>query len=115
MVKLLLKNDHYLNIVEKSSVQKPCNFISKTYLLEDDVLIIKIVQHDSNHSSILKLRENFDNSQTEKQFQFNSVTNSEIYKFVKNTDDKKATGTDKIPSKLVKTLLKCFLNHLRML
>ena len=89
MVKLLLKNDHYINIVEKSSVQKPCNFISKTYLLKDDVLIIKIVQHDSNHSSILKLRENFDNSQTEKQFQFNSVTNSEIYKFVKNTDEKK--------------------------
>ena len=48
------------------------------------------------------IRENFDNLQTVEQVQFNSVTTSEIYKLLKNIDDKKVTGTDKIPPKLVK-------------
>ena len=30
-------NDHYINIVEKSSGQKACNFVSDTNSLEDDV------------------------------------------------------------------------------
>ena len=38
--------------------------------------------------------ENFDNSQTVEQFQFNSV--SEIHNLLRNVDDKKATITDKI-------------------
>ena len=62
-------------------------------------MVIKEIVH---HPSILKIRENFDNSQTVEQFQFNSVTTSEIYKLLKNIDDKKAAGTDKIPPKLVK-------------
>ena len=48
------------------------------------------------------IRENFDNLQNVEQVQFNSVTISEIYKLLKNIDDKKVTGTDKTPSKLVK-------------
>ena len=66
-----------------------------THSLEDDIVINEIVQHYSNHPGILKIRENFDNSQT-------VLTTSEIYKILKNIDDKKATGTDKIPPKLVK-------------
>ena len=88
--------------MEKSSGQKPSNFVSDTNSLEVDVVIKEIVQHYSNHPSILKIRENFDNSQTEEQLQFNSVTTSEIYKLLKNIDDKKTTGTDKIPPKLVR-------------
>ena len=95
-------NDHYINIVGKSSGQKPCNFASDTYSLEDDVVTNEIVQHYSNQPRILKIRENFDNSQTVEKFQFNSVTTSEIYKLLKNIDDKKAAGTDKISPKLVK-------------
>ena len=56
-----------------------------------------IVRH-----TICKIRENLDNSQTVEQFQFNSVTTSEIYKLLKNIDDKKAIETDKIPLELVK-------------
>ena len=95
-------NDHYINVVEKSSGQKLCNFVSDTNSLEDDVVINEIVQHYSNQPGILKIKENFDNSQTVEQFHFNNVTTSEIYKLLKNKDDKKATGTDKIPPKLVK-------------
>ena len=31
-------NDHYVNIVEKSSRQKPCNIVLDTNSLEDDVV-----------------------------------------------------------------------------
>ena len=30
-------NDHYINMVEKSSGQKPCNFVLETPSLEDDI------------------------------------------------------------------------------
>ena len=70
--------------------------------INPNVAINKIVQHYSNHPTILKIRKNFDNLQTVEQFQVNSVTNSEIYKLFKNIGDKKATGTDKIRPKLVK-------------
>ena len=91
-----------IKVAEKSSGQKAWNFVSDRNSLEDDVVINEIVQHYSNHPSILKIRENFDNSQTVEQFQFNSVTPSEIYKLLKNIDDKKVTGTDKISFNLVK-------------
>ena len=60
------------------------------------------MQHYSNHLSILKIKENFDNSQAVEKFQFNSVSTSQVYKLFKNINVKKATGTDKIPPKLVK-------------
>ena len=66
-------------------------------------------------NSILRITENFDNSQTVEQFQFNSETTSEIYRLLKNIGDKKAIGTDKILPKLVKYQLKCFLNLWQML
>ena len=69
-------------------------------LLEDDVVINEIAQHYSNHPSIRKIREMFGNSQTIEKFHFYNVKTSEIYP--KNIDEKKATGMDKIPPKLVK-------------
>ena len=72
-------NDHYVNTVEKESGQKPCNFVSDTNSLEHGVVINEIVQHYSKHPSIFKIRENFGNSITVEQFQFNSVTNSKKY------------------------------------
>ena len=65
------------------SGQKPCNYVSDTNSVEVDMVINEIVQHYNNHPSIVKIRENFDNSQTVEVFQFNSVTTSEIYKLLK--------------------------------
>ena len=65
------------------SGQKPCNYVSDTNSVKVDMVINEIVQHYNNHPSIVKIRENFDNSQTVEVFQFNSVTTSEIYKLLK--------------------------------
>ena len=81
-------NDLYINVVEKSSGQKPCNFVSDTISLEEDGVINEIVQHYSNHPSILKIKQDFNNLQTVEQFQCNSVTTSEVYKLLKNINVK---------------------------
>ena len=82
-------NDLWINIVEKSLGQKPCNFVSDTNSLEDDVVINEIVQHYSNHFRMLKIKENFDNSQTVEQFQYNIVTTSKVYQLLKIYTSKK--------------------------
>ena len=82
-------NDLWINIVEKSWGQKPCNFVSDTNSLEDDVVINEVVQHYSNHFRMLKIKENFDNSQTVEQFQYNIVTTSKVYQLLKIYTSKK--------------------------
>ena len=82
-------NDLWINIEEKSLGQKPCNFVSDTNSLEDDVVINEIVQHYSNHFRMLKIKENFDNSQTVEQFQYNIVTTSKVYQLLKIYTSKK--------------------------
>ena len=82
-------NDLWINIVEKSLGQKPCNFVSDTNSLEDDLVINEIVQHYSNHFRMLKIKENFDNSQTVEQFQHNIVTTSKVYQLLKIYTSKK--------------------------
>ena len=82
-------NDLWINIVEKSLGQKPCNFVSDTNSLEDDVVINEVVQHYSNHFRMLKIKENFGNSQTVEQFQYNIVTTSKVYQLLKIYTSKK--------------------------
>ena len=58
--------------LSRQNISKPCNFASDRNSVDDHVVIKEIVQHYSNHLSTLKTRENFDNSQTVEQFQFNN-------------------------------------------
>ena len=51
--------------------------VSDTNLLDDDVVINKIVQHHSGHTSIIKIREKLGNFPNIGKFQFNSVTTHE--------------------------------------
>ena len=64
--------------------------------------INEILRHYSSHTSIIKIREKFGNSENIAKFQFNDVTIPEILKLLKNIDEKIAARTDKIPPKLVK-------------
>ena len=102
----LVTNKSFWNFVKPFLTNNSCHTQNDIMLIDNGKVTVEesdlIVQHYSNHSSILKVRENFENSQTVEQFQFISVTTSEIYKLLKNKDEKKATGTDKISPKLVK-------------
>ena len=65
-----------------------------------DLVINEIMQHYSSHPSIIKIRKKLGNPQNIGKFLNDSVTSPEILKLLKNIDDKKAAGTDKIPPKL---------------
>ena len=60
-------NDHYNKYNQKSSDKKPRNYVSDTYLLVDECSLTK-VQLYSTHSSIIKVKKKFGNSQTKFQF-----------------------------------------------
>ena len=62
----------------------------------------EIRQHYNDHPGITKIRENNIFTQLNEDFKFKQVTESDIYKFLKNADDKKPTGIYKISPKLVK-------------
>ena len=94
---------------------KPCNFVSDTDSLANDVTINEIVQRYSSNPSIRKIRENLNNSQTVEQFQFNSVTTSETRKLLKILTTKRLQELIKFLLNRLKYLLKCFLNHWKML
>ena len=90
-------NDHYINIVEKYSEEKPRNFVPDKFIAFNE-----IVQHYNIRPSIIKIRGKFGNSQNTGKFQFNSVTTPEILKLLKNIEDNKVEVTNKILRKLVK-------------
>ena len=38
-------NDHYINLAEKSSGEKPRNYLCESNLLDDDIVTDRIVHH----------------------------------------------------------------------
>ena len=98
-------NDQYIKKAENSSGEKPRNYVSHTNLLNYNVVSNKRVQCYSSQPGLIKIRENFGNSQNIRQFQFNIVTASVTQKLLKNKNDKKAEETDKVRHKLSATLL----------
>ena len=94
-----LFNNHYINIVESTSGMSPENIGNPECKLDDHLTVAKIIQHYKNVPSIgtinkiITKKENFD---------IPTATAEEINKIRKELDPKKATGLDKIPSKIVK-------------
>ena len=67
------------------------------------MVINEIVQHNSSHPNIIKVKENFGNSKNIGKFQNNNGATPKILKLFKNIDYKEAVGTDKTPPKLVES------------
>ena len=91
-------NNHYINIVEKTSGQKPCN-ISDTVKYDDDRLLVRLIlEKYKDHPSVLTIREGSDTSNS---FSFHEVQHHEVWALLRSLDGKKSTGEDQIPPKLV--------------
>ena len=71
-------------------------------MIVEDSTIDKILQYHNTHPSIAKIKENFQNSQNNSICEFNPITSNLVFNLLKSIDEKKATGIDKIPPKLVK-------------
>ena len=92
-------NDHYINIVEKSSGVKPCS-TADTVATDDDRQIIRLIlEKYENHPSILASIQNPENSF--KSFSFHEVKTCKVREQLKSLDGRKSTGEDQIPPKLV--------------
>ena len=90
-------NDHYINIVERSSRTKP----NKIQNNENDQLAINFIKNSFiSHPSLQKIKINFGTTKTVNIFPHTST--SDIKMLLKAIDPNKATGIDNIPPKLVK-------------
>ena len=98
-----LFNSYYINIVEKSSGNKPKTF--DTNFENTSVQSVRdIVNSYKNHPSIIKIKQVVNRSSVSdsERFSVKTVNESEIKDLLKNLDIKKASCIDTIPPKLVK-------------
>ena len=92
-------NNHYINIVEKSSGNTPKSIGDPLDPKQDSDTVQKIIQHYQNHPSIIRIKNNFT---TSKPFDFQEPTVKDINSIIKSLDPKKATGPDGIPIKILR-------------
>ena len=92
-------NDHYVNIVEKSSGKKPVNLAEYTGISDDQQIVRLILDKYKNHPSVLAIFKNPE--QVLNTFSYHEIGNQEIMELLKSLDGKKSTGEDQIPPKLV--------------
>ena len=91
-------NNHYINIVEKTSGKAPDSIRNSSLAENDSVTIDKIIKHYENHPSICKIKNNQNKNKT---FEFPEAKVENINKIIKSLNPKKATGPDGIPIKVI--------------
>ena len=92
-------NDHYINLVEKSSGKKPTSLANDTGISDDRQIVRLISEKYKNHPSILAIIQNPE--QVMEGFPFQEIENTEVAYPLKTLDGRKSNGEDKIPPKLV--------------
>ena len=92
-------NNHYINIVEKSSGTAPKSIGDPLDPKQDSDTVQKIIQHYQNHPSIIRIKNNFTIS---KPSDFPEPTVKDINSIIKFLDPKKATGPEGIPIKILR-------------
>ena len=92
-------NNHYVNIVEKSSAKKSRHVARDNNIKNKRIAIQVIKQYFENHPSIKQIQEHFQHKDIPL---IQYATIEEVKKLLKEVNAKKASGFDKIPPKLVK-------------
>ena len=105
-----LFNEHYINIVHKTSGKKSTCLGNSSNCDLDKVTVGEIIEKYKNHPSILAINNSF---QIEKVFNLPTPSTEEINKIIKTLDIKKATGPDGIPSKFINMSANVIDSHLR--
>ena len=97
-------NEHYINIVERSSGLKPEKKKFDNSLNTSRNILHSIIDRYKNHPSILKIKSEVSSkSFSDSDFSRNIlVTSDEVVKMLKSLNSKKAAGTDRLPIELVK-------------
>ena len=94
-----LFNEHYLNIVERSSGKKPLSLGNSSDAFQDEMTVKEIVSVYSNHPSIRKIK---NLCVPENTFDLPYASTSDINKIIKSLNVNKAKKPDGISAKSVK-------------
>ena len=101
-----LFNEHYINIIERSSGLKPEKTVCHNENFDKKMVLHNIIRKYENHSSITKIKSSMPVkshlSSNNTLASVRRVTSDEVNLILKSLNAKKASGTDKIPIKLVK-------------
>ena len=100
-------NNHYANIIENSRVALIELGTPLDSILDQDT-VEKILKHYENHPSIIEIKKL---AKTNQSFTF-PKTKTKYIKIINSLNRKKATGTDEIPIKAIKTASKIEDSHL---
>lgn len=92
-------NDHYVNIVEKTSGKKPSNLAEIVDCEGDGEIVRLIVDKYKDHPSVVAI--NQDRKEAFELFSFHEVDFQEVRSLLDSMDGTKSTGEDQIPPKLV--------------
>ena len=103
-------NNHYINIVEKSSGSAPKSIGDSSNPEKDKSTVQKIINAYKNHPSIIKIKECSINSNL---FEFPKPTVEDISLIIRSLNPKKATGPDGIPIKILRCASNIIDSHLR--
>ena len=95
-------NEHYINIVERSSGFKPSK-MSFSVESRNNYFLRSIANQYKDHPSIINIRQNaLNNTHMDTSFfSTDEVTPDKVNSIIKFLDASKASGTDKIPMKLI--------------
>ena len=101
-------NNHYINIVEKTSGKPPEESYTKSYTNNGDI-VLQIIRKYENHPSIQTIKSNID---SQLRFKLPKAKVSDINSLLKGINIKKATGPDTIPPKFLKMSADIIDSHL---
>ena len=95
----LVKVFNDLNIVEKSSWKKPSSIAENAPSSDDRCIVRLILQQYQNHPSVLAIIQSLENPFNT--FALHEVSTEDVLRLLRAMNDKKSTGEEKIPPKLV--------------
>ena len=96
-------NEHYINIVERSSAFKPSKMSFSVESRINNHFLKFIASQYKDHPSIVNIRKNALNNTHLgiSSFSTEEVTPVKVNSIIKSLDENKAPGTDKMPMKLI--------------
>ena len=102
-------NNHYINIVEKTSGIAPESRGDSSLPENDEEIVNKVLKHYENHPSVSKIKCNQNEILN---FDFPTAKAEDINKIIKSLNPRKATGPDGIPVKILKIARNVIVSHL---
>ena len=105
-------NEHYINIVEKSSGQKPTSLGDSSNPLHDKETEEKIIETYSNHPSVIAIKSSIKHDTRDNVSNLPHPSTKDINNIIKSLNFNKATGPDGIPEKFIRMSANVIDSHL---